>query len=131
MRRDPSAGSPRGDRRLHQRGRRAAHAKPLPWGARRVAPRRQDQMTGDWERLMAALDEAERERLRNAFDADPELADGVSGALAELPLETRQQVLRRLAARLQQAPLGGGALIAALTDVVYDAMKRSQPGTDS
>jgi len=90
--------------------------------------RRQDRMTSDWERLMSTLGDVERERLRSAFDADPELAEGVSSVLADLPLATRQQVLRRLAARLEQAPLGGGALIAALTDVVYDALKRSEHG---
>jgi hypothetical protein len=105
----------------------ASRADPVPSGARRVlASARQDRMTSDWERLMCSLGDVERERLRRAFDADPELADGVSGVLADLPLDTRQQVLRRLAARLTQAPLGGGALIAALTDVVYDAMKRSE-----
>jgi hypothetical protein len=83
-------------------------------------------MTSDLDRLMANLSDPERARLRSAFAADPELADGVSTLLADLPLGTREDVLRRLAVRLEQAPLGGGALIAALTDVVYDAMKRSE-----
>jgi hypothetical protein len=62
-------------------------------------------MASDWERLISSLGDVERERLRSAFDADPELAEGVRGVLADMPLETRQQVLRRLAVRLEQAPL--------------------------
>src|SRR3954451_13297238 len=116
------------DRQLHDRVRREPRRTGTVGRQPASSRRRQDRMASDWERLISSLGDVERERLRSAFDADPELAEGVRGVLADMPLETCQQVLRRLAVRLEQAPLGGGALIAALTDVVYDAMKRSEQG---
>jgi hypothetical protein len=83
-------------------------------------------MTSDLEKLMANLSDSERDRLRGAFAADPELARGVSTMLAELPLNTQAQLMRRLAARLETTSLGGGALVPALADVIQDAMERSE-----
>ena len=57
-------------------------------------------MITDLEKLMAKLSDSERDRLRGAFAADPELAEGLSAMLAGLPLDTQAQVMRRLAARL-------------------------------
>jgi hypothetical protein len=34
--------------------------------------------------------------------------------------------MRRLAARLESTPLGGGALVPALADVIQDALERSE-----
>ena len=83
-------------------------------------------MTSDLEKLMANLSDSERDRLRGAFAADPELARGVSTMLAELPPDTQAQLMRRLAARLETTSLGGGALVPALADVIQDAMERSE-----
>jgi hypothetical protein len=41
--------------------------------------------------------------------------------IADLPRHLQEQLIVRLSLRLAQGPLGG-ALIAALTDVVYDRM---------
>ncbi len=81
-------------------------------------------MTSDLEKLMANLSDPERDRLRDAFDADPELAEGVGAMFAGMPPETQEQLMRRLAVRLEQAPLGGGALVPALTDVIQAALQR-------
>jgi hypothetical protein len=83
-------------------------------------------MTTDLEKLMARLSDSERDRLRGAFAADPELAEGLSTMLADLPTETQAQLIRRLAARLESTPLGGGALVPALADVIQDALERSE-----
>jgi len=83
-------------------------------------------MTSDLEKLMAHLSDSERDRLRGAFAADPELAQGLNTMLADLPRDTQEQLMRRLAARLESAPLGGGALVPALADVIQDALERSE-----
>jgi hypothetical protein len=83
-------------------------------------------MITDLEKLMAKLSDSERDRLRGAFAADPELAEGLSTMLTGLPLDTQAQVMRRLAARLTTRPLGGGALVPALADVIQDALRRSE-----
>ena len=83
-------------------------------------------MTSDLEKLMANLSDSERDRLKGAFAADPELAQGLSTMLADLPPDTQAQLMRRLAARLESTPLGGGALVPALADVIQDAMERSE-----
>jgi hypothetical protein len=83
-------------------------------------------MTSDLEKLMANLSDSERDRLRGAFAADPELAQGLSTMLADLPPDTQEQLMRRLAARLENAPLGGGALVPALADVIQEALERSE-----
>jgi hypothetical protein len=83
-------------------------------------------MTSDIEKLLANLSDSERDRLRGAFAADPELAQGLSTMLADLPPDTQTQLMRRLAARLETTPLGGGALVPALADVIQDALERSQ-----
>ena len=83
-------------------------------------------MTSDIEKLMANLSESERERLKGAFAADPELAQGLSTMLADLPPGTQTQLMRRLAARLESMPLGGGALVPALADVIQEALERSE-----
>jgi hypothetical protein len=46
--------------------------------------------------------------------------------LADLPPDTQTQLMRRLAARLESMPLGGGALGPALADVIQDALERSE-----
>ena len=81
-------------------------------------------MTTDLEQLMANLSDSERDRLRGAFAADPELARGLSTMLADLPPGIQEQLMRRLAARLGTTSLGGGALVPALTDVIQDALER-------
>lgn len=83
-------------------------------------------MTTDLEQLMANLSDSERDRLRGAFAADPELAQGLSTMLADLPPGTQAQVMRRLAARVETTPLGGGALVPALADVIQDALARDE-----
>ena len=83
-------------------------------------------MTSDFEKLMANLSDSERDRLTGAFAADPELAQGLSTMLADLPPDTQAQLMRRLAARLESTPLGGGALVPALADVIQDALERSE-----
>jgi hypothetical protein len=83
-------------------------------------------MTTDLDSLMVNLSASERDRLRGAFAADPELATGLSTMLADLPVRTQETMMRRLAVRLEQAPLGGGALIPALADVIQAAMERDQ-----
>ena len=45
--------------------------------------------------------------------------------LADLPADTQAQLLHRLAVHLGDKPLGGGALLPALTDVIHDALERS------
>ena len=82
-------------------------------------------MTSDLETLMTSLSDPERERLTSAFADDPELAEGVRTMLADLPAETQALLLHRLAVHLGDKPLGGGALLPALTDVIYDALERS------
>ena len=83
-------------------------------------------MTTDLEQLMANLSDSERDRLKGAFAADPELARGLSTMLADLPPGTQTQVMRRLAARVETTPLGGGALVPALADVIQDALERDE-----
>jgi hypothetical protein len=81
-------------------------------------------MTADLDSLMANLSEPDRDRLRSALAADPELATGLSTMIADLPLPTQELTVRRLAVHLEHAPLGGGALIPALADVIQAAMER-------
>jgi hypothetical protein len=83
-------------------------------------------MTTDLEQLMANLSDSERVRLRGAFAADPELAQGLSTMLADLPPGTQAQVMRQLAARVETTPLGGGALVPALADVIQHALARDE-----
>jgi hypothetical protein len=83
-------------------------------------------MMTDLDSLMTNLSASERDRLRGAFAADPELATGLCTMLADLPARTQETMMRRLAVRLEQAPLGGGALIPALADVIQAAMERDQ-----
>jgi hypothetical protein len=80
-------------------------------------------MTTDLEQLMANLSDSERDRLKGAFAADPELARGLSTMLADLPPGIQEQLMRRLAARLETTSLGGG-LVPALTDVIQEALER-------
>jgi hypothetical protein len=86
--------------------------------------RRQREMTTDLDSLMANLSVSDRDRLKGAFAADPELATGLRTMLADLPVNTQETMMRRLAVRLHEAPLGGGALIPALADVIEAAMER-------
>ena len=81
-------------------------------------------MTTDLDSLMANLSASDRDRLKGAFAADPELATGLCTMLADLPVEAQEMMMRRLAVRLEDAPLGGGALIPALADVIQAAMER-------
>ena len=90
----------------------------------RVSRSRGDEMTTDLESLMANLSEPDRVRLDGAFAADPELAMGLRTLLADLPASTQETLVRRLAVHLEQAPLGGGALIPALADVIQAALER-------
>jgi hypothetical protein len=83
-------------------------------------------MTTDLDSLMANLSVPDRDRLKGAFAADPELATGVATMLADLPPATQELLARRLAVRLEEAPLGGGALIPALADVIQAALERPQ-----
>ena len=46
--------------------------------------------------------------------------------LADLPASTQATLVRRLAVRLEQTPLGGGALIPALADVIQAALERPE-----
>lgn len=81
-------------------------------------------MTRDLEQLMANLSDSERDRLKGAFAADPELAHGLSTMLADLPPGVQERLMRRLAARLETTSLGGGALVPALADVIQDALEQ-------
>ena len=81
-------------------------------------------MTTDLDSLMVNLSASDRDRLKDAFAADPELATGLQTMLADLPAGTQETMMRRLAGRLEDAPLGGGALIPALADVIQAAMER-------
>lgn len=83
-------------------------------------------MKSDLEKALAKLNESERDRVSGAFAADPELADGLKTMLADLPAESQEQLLRRLAVRLERTPLGGGALVPALADVIQEALERSE-----
>jgi hypothetical protein len=78
----------------------------------------------DLDTLIANLTRAERDRLTAAFASDPELAAGVSTMLADLPRATQERLLRRSATHLERTPLGGGAVRAALTDVIEDALRQ-------
>jgi hypothetical protein len=89
-----------------------------------TAPR--DTMTTDLDSLIANLSAPDRDRLKGAFAADPELATGLETMLADLPASTQATLVRRLAVRLEQAPLGGGALIPALADVIQAALERPE-----
>ena len=81
-------------------------------------------MTTDLDSLMANLSASDRDRLKGALAADPELATGLETMLADLPVGTQETMMRRLAVRLEDAPLGGGALIPALADVIQAAMEQ-------
>jgi hypothetical protein len=87
-------------------------------------------MTGDLAKLMANLSDSERGRLEGAFASDPELAQGLGKMLADLPPGKQAQIMRRLAAHVRSAPLGGGALVPALADVIEQAMEQSERDTD-
>jgi hypothetical protein len=80
-------------------------------------------MTPTLDSLMANLSVSDRNRLKGALAADPELATGLCTMLADLPVDTQETMMRRLAVRLEDAPLGGGALIPALADVIEAAMQ--------
>src|SRR3954447_19346707 len=134
-RRAPSSRAPRPDR-----GGRSRHDRQLLWRAPRrrkfpaacafvavrgaTAPR--DTMTTDLDSLIANLSAPDRDRLKGAFAADPELATGLETMLADLPASTQETLVRSLAVRLEQAPLGGGALIPALADVIQAALERPE-----
>jgi hypothetical protein len=81
-------------------------------------------MHGNLDTLMANLASAERDRLAAAFAADPELAEGLSTMLTDLPRTTQERLLRGIAAHVERTPLGGGAVRAALTDVIEDALRQ-------
>jgi hypothetical protein len=81
-------------------------------------------MTTDLEQLMTNLSDSERDRLTDAFAADPDLAQNLSTMIANLPHELQEQLMRRLAAHLESLPLGGGALIPALVDVIEQVLER-------
>jgi hypothetical protein len=83
-------------------------------------------MTTDLDSLMANLSVSDRDRLKGAFAADPELAGGLRTMLADLPVPAQETMMRRLAVRLDDAPLGGGALIPALADVIQAVMERPE-----
>jgi hypothetical protein len=85
-------------------------------------------VTTDLHSLMANLSASDRDRLEGAFASDPELATGLQTMLADLPVGTQETLMRRLAVRLEEAPLGGGALIPALADVIEAAMERPDSG---
>jgi len=82
-------------------------------------------MRGELDPLMAYLTGAERDRLTAAFGADPELADGLSTMLDDLPPATQGRIMRRLAAHLERTPLGAGAVRSALADVIEDTLRES------
>jgi hypothetical protein len=83
-------------------------------------------MTTHLDSLMANLSAPDRDRLKGAFAADPELASGLRTMLADLPVQTQEMMMRRLAVHLENAPLGGGALIPALADLIEAAMERPE-----
>ena len=87
-----------------------------------------DDMTTNLDRLMANLNAPDRDRLKGAFAADPELAMGLQTMLADLPVATQEMLVGRLAVHLEHAPLGGGALIPALADVIQAALEQSEGG---
>lgn len=78
-------------------------------------------MRGDLDTLMASLARTERDRLSAAFAADPELAEGLSTMLADLPRATQERLLRRIAAHLEQT---------SRTSSRCRASTRSATGTD-
>jgi hypothetical protein len=81
-------------------------------------------MTSELEKSMTNLGGPERERLRAALAADPDLAQGLTAMLADLPAETRKRLMRHLSVRLDEAALGGGAFILALGDAIFEALAR-------
>src|SRR4051812_48257264 len=83
-------------------------------------------VTSALNKLLANLSGPERERRGAAFAADPELADGLSTMLANLPPGTQAQIMRRLAARLEHTQLGSGAVRSALTDVIEDTLRQGR-----
>src|SRR4051794_38238306 len=83
--------------------------------------RHQPPVTPHPDSLMANLSARGRDRLEGAFAADPELASGLCMMLADLPADTQETATRGC---LEDAPLGGGALIPALADVIEAAMER-------
>ena len=78
-------------------------------------------MIGNWSRERPS---GARSGHRVRRSTDP--ADGARPEGAD----TQAQLLRRLAVHLGEKPLGGGALLPALTDVIYDALKRSERDAD-
>src|SRR3954467_794624 len=106
--------------------RRGAACRPSTHEVPALDRRRQRDMTPTLDSLMANLRVSDRNRLKGALAADPELATGLCTMLADLPVDTQETMMRRLAVRLEQAPLGGGALIPALADVIQAAMERDQ-----
>jgi hypothetical protein len=128
LRRPPSespGGPVRPDRQLLWRARRRRKS-PDAWAfeAIRIDAAPREPMTADLDSLMANLSPPDRDRLKGAFAADPELATGLGTMLADLPFELQELTMRRLAVHLEDAPLGGGALIPALADVIQAAMER-------
>jgi hypothetical protein len=123
-----TAGGPsRHDRQLLWRAlRRRRFLAACPFVAVRAAAAPRDTMTTDLDSLIANLSAPDRDRLKGAFAADPELATGLETMLADLPASTQETLVRSLAVRLEQAPLGGGALIPALADVIQAALERPE-----
>jgi hypothetical protein len=86
-----------------------------------------DRVTSGLEDSMPNFDGLERGRLEAAFAADPELAEGVAGMLAGLPADIQERFLWHLAVRLGEAPLGGGAFVLALKDILYERLAEDWP----
>jgi hypothetical protein len=118
------------DRQLLWRARHRRKSDAQAFDAIRSDTAPPEDMTADLDSLMANLSAPDRDRLKEAFAADPELATGLCTMLADLPFETQELTMRRLAVHLEHAPLGGGALIPALADVIRAAMERSDPEPD-
>ena len=76
--------------------------------------------------LLEGLSEAERRALTAAFAADPELARGLAIMIDGLPRGVTEPLMRRLSVHLGRSGLGGGAFVAALTDVIYQRLEHEK-----
>ena len=83
-------------------------------------------MKADLDTLIANLSRPELSGSATRSPPIPSSADGLGTMLAGLPPDTQAQIMRRLAAHLEHTPLGRGAVLSALADVIEHRLRQDR-----